>query len=55
VIADYSGDVGPDPAGLAARLSATPGVLDHGLFPPSMVAEVVIGTPDGGVQRRIIG
>jgi ribose 5-phosphate isomerase A len=55
VIADYAGDVGPDPAGLAARLSATPGVLDHGLFPPSMVAEVVIGTPDGGVQRRIIG
>ena len=33
LIADYRGEVG-DPILLAARLSATPGVVDHGLFPP---------------------
>jgi ribose 5-phosphate isomerase A len=42
VIADYCGDVG-DPAELAARLSAAPGVVEHGLFPPEMVAAVVVG------------
>jgi len=42
VIADLRGDVG-DPAELAARLSAIPGVVDHGLFPPAMVAEVLVG------------
>ena len=42
VIADYTGDVG-DPAALAARLAATPGVVDHGLFEPSLVADVVVG------------
>lgn len=42
VIADYRGEV-PDPAELAAALAAIPGVVDHGLFPASMVSEVVIG------------
>jgi ribose 5-phosphate isomerase A len=42
VIADYRGEVG-DPAALAARLEADPGVSSHGLFPPSMVSEVLIG------------
>jgi len=42
VIADYLGDVG-DPAELAARLSATVGVVEHGLFAASMVSDVVIG------------
>ena len=42
VIADYHGPVG-DPAALAARLSATPGVVEHGLFPPEMVATVLVG------------
>jgi ribose 5-phosphate isomerase A len=42
VIADYHGPV-EDPAVLAARLSATPGVVDHGLFPPEMVATVLVG------------
>jgi ribose 5-phosphate isomerase A len=41
VIADYHGDVG-DPAELAAWLSALPGVVDHGLFPPSLVSDVLI-------------
>jgi ribose 5-phosphate isomerase A len=42
VIADYTGDVG-DPAELAARLAATPGVVDHGLFAPALVSDVLIG------------
>jgi len=42
VIADYYGEVG-DPAELAARLSAEPGVVDHGLFPAELVSEVLIG------------
>jgi ribose 5-phosphate isomerase A len=42
VIADYTGAV-DDPAALAARLSATPGVVDHGLFEPTLVADVVVG------------
>ena len=42
VIADYEGPVG-DPAALAARFAATPGVVEHGLFPPDMVATVLVG------------
>jgi ribose 5-phosphate isomerase A len=42
VIADYRGPVG-DPAALAVRLSSTPGVVAHGLFPPQMVAMVFVG------------
>jgi len=42
VIADYPGPV-DDPAALAARLSSTPGVVEHGLFPPDMVATVLVG------------
>ena len=41
VIADYHGPV-HDPAALAVRLSATPGVVEHGLFPPEMVATVLV-------------
>jgi ribose 5-phosphate isomerase A len=41
-IADYSGAIG-DPAELAARLEADPGVAAHGLFPPAMVSELLIG------------
>jgi ribose 5-phosphate isomerase A len=42
VIADYRGAIG-DPAELAARFDADPGVAAHGLFPPAMVSEVLIG------------
>jgi ribose 5-phosphate isomerase A len=42
VIADYHGPV-EDPAALAIRLSSTPGVVAHGLFPPDMVAAVFVG------------
>jgi ribose 5-phosphate isomerase A len=41
VIADYSGPI-DDPATVAAFLSATPGLVDHGLFPPAMVADVFV-------------
>jgi len=41
VIADWTGPV-EDPAELARRLDAEPGVVDHGLFPPDYVTDVVI-------------
>ncbi len=40
-IADYLGQVG-DPRELAVRLSETPGVVEHGLFAPEMISEIVI-------------
>jgi ribose 5-phosphate isomerase A len=49
VIADYHGPA-DDPAALAARLSATPGLVEHGLFPPDMVATVLVGRGDS-VER----
>ncbi len=52
LIADYLGEIG-DPAALATRLSATPGVVEHGLFGPAMVHDVLIGTPDGVEHRRL--
>jgi ribose 5-phosphate isomerase A len=51
LIADYTGDVA-DPAGLAARFDATPGLIGHGLFAPELVSLVLIGEP-GGVSRRL--
>jgi ribose 5-phosphate isomerase A len=50
LIADYLGEF-DDPRALAARLSATPGVLEHGLFAPELVSEVLIATPHG-LERR---
>jgi ribose 5-phosphate isomerase A len=41
LIADYLGEIG-DPSELSARLSATPGVVGHGLFPPSLVGDVLV-------------
>lgn len=49
-IADYLGQI-EDPARLAARLAGTPGVIEHGLFAPEMVSEVLVGQPDGCVSR----
>jgi ribose 5-phosphate isomerase A len=45
LIADWF-DAFDDPAALAARLAAETGVVDHGLFAPAMVAEIVVGRPD---------
>jgi len=53
LIADYTGPVG-DPAALARRLEATPGLVGHGLFAPELVSLVLVGEADGGV-RRIAG
>ena len=50
LIADYTGEVG-DPILLAARLSASPGVVDHGLFPPGLVGDVIVGRGEN-VERR---
>jgi ribose 5-phosphate isomerase A len=41
LIADYLGELG-DPARTAAWLSATPGVVEHGLFSPSLVDDIVV-------------
>jgi ribose 5-phosphate isomerase A len=49
LIADYFGPIG-DPASLASRLSATPGVVEHGLFAPEMVSDILIAGPNG-VER----
>jgi ribose 5-phosphate isomerase A len=50
-IADYHGRV-DDPAALAAWLEATPGLVAHGLFPPALVSEALIGRGDA-VERRV--
>jgi ribose 5-phosphate isomerase A len=42
VIADVRADLS-DPAAVAARLSATPGVVEHGLFAPALVSDVIVG------------
>jgi ribose 5-phosphate isomerase A len=49
-IADYRGPIG-DPATLAARFDADPGIAAHGLFPPAMVSEVLVGV--GGAVERL--
>ncbi len=48
-IADWLGEVG-DPGELTARLAATPGLVEHGLFPPELVSDVLVGRGDG-VER----
>lgn len=53
LIADYLGPIG-DPAELSARLSATPGLVEHGLFAPELVSEILIAREDG-VERRAGG
>jgi ribose 5-phosphate isomerase A len=53
LIADYFGPVG-DPRELSARLDATPGVVEHGLFAPEMVSLILIAREDG-VERRAGG
>lgn len=52
VLADWHGPV-DDPTALAARLSATPGVVDHGLFPPELVSEVILGRGTG-IERPYV-
>jgi ribose 5-phosphate isomerase A len=53
LLADYLGQF-DDPALLAARASATPGLVEHGLFEPAMVSEIFSAGP-AGVSRRAGG
>jgi ribose 5-phosphate isomerase A len=53
VIADYAGAI-DDPAKLAARLSATAGVVEHGLFPPSLVSDVIVASGTVVEHRKIL-
>jgi ribose 5-phosphate isomerase A len=48
-IADYLGPV-DDPGELADRLAAIPGVVEHGLFPPFLVSEIIVAR-DGALER----
>jgi ribose 5-phosphate isomerase A len=52
VIADYRGPI-DDPAALAARFDAVPGVVSHGLFPPALTAEVLIARAED-VEHRVL-
>jgi ribose 5-phosphate isomerase A len=51
LIADYLGDI-DGPASLAARLAGTPGVVEHGLFPPELIGEILVGR--GSEVERIL-
>lgn len=51
IIADYHGPAF-DPAELADRLSTTPGIVEHGLFPPEMVTTVIVG--EAGTARTLV-
>jgi ribose 5-phosphate isomerase A len=51
LIADYLGPVA-DPAALAARLAGTAGVVEHGLFAPELVTEILVGR-GSTVERRV--
>jgi ribose 5-phosphate isomerase A len=53
LLADYMGAV-EDARGLATRLSETPGVVEHGLFAPEMVSEIVVAGAEG-VRHRAGG
>jgi ribose 5-phosphate isomerase A len=46
LLADYLGPV-KDPDELMARLSLTPGVIEHGLFPPHLTSEILVATGAG--------
>ena len=52
VIADWWGAV-EDPAALAERLQAEPGVAGHGLFPPGLVTDVVVARGGEIEHRRV--
>jgi ribose 5-phosphate isomerase A len=51
VIADYTGAF-DDPDALATQLSETPGVVEHGLFSPTLVSDVLVGRGDEVEHRK---
>ena len=52
VIADYQGPI-DDPAALAALLAGTPGLVEHGLFPPELVTEIIVARGTS-VEREVL-
>jgi ribose 5-phosphate isomerase A len=50
LIADYLGAI-DDPTRLCTRFSHTAGVVEHGLFEPELVSDILIAGPDG-VEHR---
>jgi ribose 5-phosphate isomerase A len=52
LLADYHGEFG-DPEALAAALGATPGVVSHGLFPPSLVSTVLVARGSDVTVRTV--
>ena len=53
VIADCLGEA-DDPVATAARLSRTTGLIEHGLFAPALVSEILVarGEVSSGSRRR---
>lgn len=51
-IADFTGAF-EDPRELAARLSCTLGVVEHGLFPPEMVSDVIVARGEH-IERIVV-
>jgi ribose 5-phosphate isomerase A len=52
VIADYLGSL-EDVAAAAAFLSATAGLVEHGLFPPDLVSDIIVATGDRVDHRSV--
>jgi ribose 5-phosphate isomerase A len=52
VLGFWRGDLA-DPSAAAAFLSSTPGLIDHGLFPPSLVSDVLVARGETVEHRRI--
>jgi ribose 5-phosphate isomerase A len=52
VLADYHAEFA-DPAPLAEELDAVPGLVSHGLFPPSMVSTVLVARGDAVEARHV--
>lgn len=52
VIADYLGPL-DDMAAVAAFLSGTAGVVEHGLFPPDLVSDIIVATGDQVDHRSL--
>ena len=51
LLADWVGPV-DEPAELAARLEATPGLVEYGLFAPELVSDVIVGRGDRADRVR---
>jgi ribose 5-phosphate isomerase A len=52
LVADYLGPV-DDPRRVAGWLAGVPGVVEHGLFAPELVSDVLIARTDG-VEHRVL-